>query len=186
MARLDDQDPGAWRGSGAEWLRGGAEAGRCGGEGRVVRFDKMNGNPDDVYALASALGDGGPAAVAKIEHAGKIVFHMAGDTGCSTARKYQNELHVCDHIVNDCQVEDAAERPAFLFNLGDLVYNFGEAAYYYDQFYEPYRNYPAPISAIPGNHDSFILPGTPDDEAPLEVFKRNFFAATLAPSQDAG
>ena len=43
--------------------------------------------------------------------------------------------------------------PSFFYHLGDVVYNFGEAAYYYDQFYEPYRNYPAPILGIPGNHD---------------------------------
>ncbi len=57
-------------------------------------------------------------------------------------------------------------KPAFLFHLGDVVYDFGEAQYYYDQFYEPYRNYPAPIFAIPGNHDGFIVPNTPPDQIP--------------------
>src|SRR5262245_59660075 len=31
----------------------------------------------------------------------------------------------------------------------------------------PFRAYPAPIFAIPGNHDSFVVPGTPDDQKPL-------------------
>jgi len=35
-----------------------------------------------------------------------------------------------------------------MFHLGDVVYNFGEWNYYYDQFYEPFRNYAAPIFAI--------------------------------------
>lgn len=46
--------------------------------------------------------------------------------------------------------------PAFLFHLGDVVYNFGEGQYYYDQFYEPFRGYDRPIFAIPGNNDGAI------------------------------
>jgi hypothetical protein len=42
--------------------------------------------------------------------------------------------------------------------LGDIVYSFGELEYYYDQFYEPYRNYQAPILAAAGNHDGMISP----------------------------
>ena len=52
----------------------------------------------------------------------------------------------------------------FFFTSVTVVYNFGESRYYYDQFYEPFRAYPAPIFAIPGNHDSFVVPGTPDDQ----------------------
>ena len=55
-------------------------------------------------------------------------------------------------------------------------HSFGESQYYYDQFYEPFRNYPAPIFAIPGNHDSFVLPGTPKAKTPLSTFIRNFCA----------
>jgi hypothetical protein len=58
------------------------------------------------------------------------------------------------------------------------VYDFGEAQYYYDQFYNPFRNYPAPIFAIPGNHDSFVTPGTAATETPLTIFSRNFCAAS--------
>ena len=74
----------------------------------------------------------------------------------------------------DCVSSKPPHRPAFLFHLGDIVYNFGEARYYYDQFYEPFRNYPAPIFAIPGNHDSFIVPGTQSADCPLVTFERNF------------
>ena len=49
-----------------------------------------------------------------------------------------------------------AAAPAFCFHLGDVIYNFGEAEYYYDQFYEPFRAYDRPIFAIPGNHDGAV------------------------------
>ena len=43
---------------------------------------------------------------------------------------------------------------------------------------------PAPIVAIPGNHDGVIYP---NDPAPtLDAFLRNFCAASPAPSPDAG
>ena len=153
---------------------------------QVVGFDKMRGNPGDLYTLSSALGPQGPAKVVAIVKNKLIVFHVAGDTGASDARKYQDELHVCDHMVADCQTKDPAQTPAFFYNLGDLVYNFGEAPYYYDQFYEPYRNYPAPIFAIPGNHDSFVVPNTPAAETPLVIFQRNFCATSLTPTPEAG
>ena len=73
-----------------------------------------------------------------------------------------------------------------MYNLGDLVYNFGESAYYYDQFYDPYRDYPAPIFAIPGNHDSFIVPNTPPGAEPLTIFMRNFCAPAPVVTQEAG
>jgi hypothetical protein len=74
--------------------------------------------------------------------------------------------------------------PSFFFHLGDVVYNFGEGAYYYDQFYEPYREYPAPIVAIAGNHDGVVYKTDPSPT--LEAFLRNFCAATPAVSTDAG
>src|SRR5690348_17748218 len=36
--------------------------------------------------------------------------------------------------------------PAFLYHLGDVVYYYGEADRYYEQFYEPYKGYDAPRS----------------------------------------
>ena len=61
----------------------------------------------------------------------------------------------------DAMAADAPGRPeagpSFFFHLGDVVYNFGEAQYYYDQFYEPFRAYDRPIFAIPGNHDGMVF-----------------------------
>jgi len=140
----------------------------------VVSFDTARGNPDDLYGLQDALGPQGPDAVKAIQKAGQITFHAVGDTGASNVGKYGRELNVADQVTTDTHIADPGNKPAFLFHLGDVVYDFGEAQYYYDQFYEPYRNYPAPIFAIPGNHDSFIVPNTPPDQTPLTTFARNF------------
>jgi hypothetical protein len=74
--------------------------------------------------------------------------------------------------------------PAFFFHLGDVVYSFGEAMYYYDQFYEPYRNYPAPIFALAGNHDGMVAPGA--TTKPLAAFLENFCAEKVVHTPEAG
>jgi len=62
---------------------------------------------------------------------------------------------VANQVTTDAHSAEISNRPSFFFHLGDVVYNFGESRYYYDQFHEPNRAYPAPIMANPGNHDSF-------------------------------
>jgi len=142
----------------------------------VVSFRPSRLLPDGMVALRDVWGPHGPEIIKNIQSAGKIVFHAAGDTGASNEGKYANEVRVCDQLSSDCRTADDANRPVFLFQLGDVVYDFGESRYYYDQFYDPFRNYPAPIFAIPGNHDSFIVPNTPANGTPLEIFERNFCA----------
>ena len=142
----------------------------------VVSFDQSRIKDDAVYALADACGARGTDVIAAIKKAGQVVFHVIGDSGASNDGKYQHELHVSDQLAADFHASPASSRPSFLYSLGDVVYDFGEAQYYYDQFYEPYRNYPAPIFAIPGNHDSFVVPGTVPDQEPLKIFARNFCA----------
>ncbi|MGY2049294.1 metallophosphoesterase family protein [Methylobacterium sp. JK268] len=139
-----------------------------------------------MVSLSQIYGARGSDVEAAIRKAGRLVFHAVGDTGSSDVRKYRNELRVADQLALDCRTAEANNRPAFFFHLGDVVYSFGESAYYYDQFYEPYRDYPAPILAIPGNHDSFVLPGTPQGEEPLTTFARNFCAAAPAITREAG
>ena len=152
----------------------------------TVSFKAASGNPGDVFTLASALGSQGPADVQAIQKAGQIVFHATGDSGASSLGKLGHELSVADHLTNDFHTSTGADRPAFLFHLGDIVYNFGEAQYYYDQFYEPFRNYAAPIFAVPGNHDSFMIPNTTAANAPLTTFTRNFCATSPALTPEAG
>src|SRR5216684_2283481 len=141
---------------------------------------------DQMFGLAEAYGSHGPQITKIIEDAGKIIFHAFGDSGASNSGKYANELRVGDQVTLDSTSSSEGDRAAFLYHLGDVVYNFGESQYYYDQFYEPFRNYPAPIFAIPGNHDSFIIPGTPENETPLAIFARNFCATEPTITVEAG
>ena len=140
------------------------------------------GAVEPVLTLSGVYGSAGAAKIAAIEQAGQIVFHSVGDTGSVVGPATQSL--VADKMVTDFIEANPADVPSFLFQLGDVVYYFGEATYYYDQFYSPYRDYPAPILAIAGNHDGIVYP---QDPAPtLDAFLKNFCAATPAPSPDAG
>ncbi len=131
--------------------------------------------------------------VAAIQKAKEIQFHAAGDTGAAKVSRsqtaltaIQHEAHVADSMAQEVQ-QAGDTGPAFLFLLGDVIYNFGEAQYYYDQFYEPYRAYDRPIFAIPGNHDAMVF--GPTSTAPTNVslaaFQANFCAQSVARSADA-
>ena len=131
-------------------------------------------SPEPVLTLQEIYGSTGAAKIAAIEQAGQIVFHAVGDTG--SVKGPSSQSLVADKMVSDFTEDDPADVPSFFFHLGDVVYNFGEAQYYYDQFYDPYRDYPAPIIAIPGNHDGEVYAGDP--RPTLEAFLRNFCSAT--------
>ena len=140
------------------------------------------GAAEPLLTLAEVYGDQGTAKTSSIQKAGQIVFHAAGDTGSVKGPSTQNE--VTDKMVADFTESNTADVPSFFFHLGDVVYSFGEAKYYYDQFYEPYREYAAPIIAIPGNHDGMVYSG---DAAPtLDAYLRNFCSATPVNTLDAG
>jgi len=152
----------------------------------VVSFPQASGKPGDLFPLETAWGPNGAAVIQSINTAQSITFHMIGDSGATAQSTFPAMIKVSDAVTHDFHSASAANRPSFLFHLGDLVYNFGESAYYYDQFYEPFRDYPAPIFAIPGNHDSFVLPKTPKGSEPLTIFKRNFCSATPGVTVEAG
>ncbi len=61
--------------------------------------------------------------------------------------------------VADAMADDFRSGAAFWYHLGDVVYYFGQEQYYFEQFYDPYRDYNAPIFAIPGNHDGALFQG---------------------------
>lgn len=68
----------------------------------------------------------------------------------------------------------------FFYHLGDVVYFNGLEHLYDSQFYEPYQYYPAPIFAIPGNHDGDTKTqknDPPDHEKSLTGFRDNFCAS---------
>ena len=133
-----------------------------------------------------------PATLKAIQTAGKISFHAVGDTG---AAKVKTQT-VANAILNEGRVADAMTQdvtnggdtgPAFFFHLGDVIYEFGEAQYYYDQFYEPFRLYDRPVFAIPGNHDGMVFgPGSSAPQVPtLAAFLTNFCAAVPGASPDS-
>jgi len=138
--------------------------------------------PDNlVLTLEEVLGSEGKSMVNDITKSGKIIFHAVGDTGSTKGPK--TEAEVIDKMVNDFGGDDHGNEPSFCFHLGDVVYSFGEGRYYYDQFYDPFRDYPAPILAIPGNHDGLVYKG--DNETSLEAFLRNFVTDSPELSQDS-
>jgi Calcineurin-like phosphoesterase len=140
------------------------------------------GAVEPILTLTQVYGDAGAAKTAAIQTAGQIVFHSVGDTGSSVGP--QTQSLVADKMVSDFTEQNSAAVPSFFFHLGDVVYYFGEGSYYYDQFYEPYRMYPGPIIAIPGNHDGVVYA---NDPAPtLNAFLRNFCASSPVVTPEAG
>ena len=149
---------------------------------RPLPFDPSRGGVEPVLTLEQVLGNQGPATVSTITSQKQIVFHALGDTGNTRTVGPQNA--VTDKLTSDFQEGSAADVPSFLFHLGDVVYSFGEAQYYYDQFYEPYRDYPRPIVAIAGNHDGMVAPGS--TARTLAAFLANFCDTEARQTSDAG
>lgn len=129
-----------------------------------------------VFDLSAIL----PAdALSAITASGNLVFHSVGDTG--GIKNPDPQLSVADAMATDLAGKTYANGlPAFLFHLGDVVYYFGQEQYYPEQFYDPYRNYDAPIFAIPGNHDGVMYDKEPVSYS-LQPFIDNFCTATPQP-----
>jgi hypothetical protein len=113
---------------------------------------------------------------------GQLVFHATGD--CGRTRGPQTENQVTDKMLADFNESHPKDLPQFNLLLGDIVYSFGEAQFDYDQFYEPYRDYAAPILAVAGNHDGMVSPLAHANS--LEAFERNFCADSFVVTPDAG
>ncbi len=96
-----------------------------------------------------------------------MAFHMVGDTG--SARHSDFQATVANTLAQQIDKHQGI-KPAFLYHLGDIVYNFGEAHEYPAQFLKPYKNYSAPIFAIAGNHDGDINPNTHSPYQSLDAF----------------
>jgi hypothetical protein len=147
-------------------------------------FPHPRGFPDETREPILTLNDimGDSTASSKIQAAGQLVFHAVGDTGSTRGPETQNL--VADKMTADFSDPDPADHPAFFFHLGDVIYSFGEAQYYYDQFYEPYRDYPAPIFALAGNHDGMVAPGVTTPT--LQAFLDNFCQKSFVVAPEAG
>jgi hypothetical protein len=132
-----------------------------------------------VLALDAILGS---AAVAQITTAKSITIHCVGDTG--GIHEPQNQFAVADAMAADLDGKTYQNgRPAFFFHLGDVVYYLGQEQYYYEQFYDPYRDYNGPILAIPGNHDGMVSPSL--KQKTLQGFVDNFCTKKPSHNPDA-
>jgi hypothetical protein len=143
-------------------------------------FPPPRGLPEPRLTLAEVLG-GSASGTKAILAAEQLVFHATGD--CGSVRGPASQNQVADKMVSDFE-ETAAEVPRFGLLLGDIVYSFDEPQYFYDQFYEPYRDYPAPILAVAGNHDGMVSPLA--HAASLGAFLRNFCANAFQVTAEAG
>ncbi len=150
-----------------------------------IKTDTKQAEPFPTTPLASAVITLeeviGTAAVSAIQKAGQIVFHCVGDTGGVKSPAHQ--FLVADKMELDYSAPNSADQPSFFYHLGDVVYYFGQRQFYSDQFYDPYRHYPGPIFAIPGNHDGDVFPG--ENTASLAAFIENFCTPTPIHSPDA-
>ncbi len=152
-------------------------------EKQVDPIPAPRGGTEPVLTLEQVWGPMlGAGKVDAITKAGQIVFHSVGDTG--NIKAPTDESLVADAAQADLASSPADAAPAFFFHLGDVVYSFGEAQYYYDQFYEPWRTYQNPILGLAGNHDGLVYSGDP---APtLDAWLRNFCATTPVMTPESG
>ena len=144
-------------------------------------FPAPRGVPEPRLTLAAVLDTTDASLQKQVAANGQLVFHATGDTGSTRGPKDQNL--VADKMVSDF-TDEGQHVPLFFLHLGDVIYSFGEGKYYYDQFYEPYRNYPGPIVALAGNHDGMVAPGTKTPT--LEAFLENFCASDFEVAPEAG
>jgi hypothetical protein len=107
-----------------------------------------------------------------------MVFHAVGDTG-DYRDSGQQDL-VAEIMTQDVQNSPDAKQPAFYYHLGDVIYFAGDIDRYGAYFYETYKDYPAFIVAIAGNHD--CQPDDPQDgpvdptKVPLDGWVQNFMS----------
>jgi hypothetical protein len=119
-----------------------------------------------------------PLASKRAEASGVLTFHTVGCSGDPDTAAPQDAVAqaIAAHL-------GLPEQPAFLYHLGDIVYKSGDAEldedaanrqhegkilqrFYSNEFYAAYRQYRAPILAIPGNHDGKYKYAAAEPETP--------------------
>lgn len=148
----------------------------------TIAFPPPRGLPEPILKLSAALGMDEDVLVKQLALDGQLVFHVVGDTG--SIRGPDSQSLVLDKMLHDFTDEASKDRPMFCFHLGDVIYSFGEHKYYYDQFYEPYRDYPAPVIALAGNHDGMIPPESGAES--LKAWLENFCSDSFSVVPEAG
>lgn len=110
----------------------------------------------------------------------RLIFQVAGDTGGLKSPAFQRLIagQMAKQYTNP---DHQDHKPSFLYHVGDIVYHFGESDQYEKQFFSPYANYPLPIFAIPGNHDSDVNPTAKTLYSSLAPFTSVFCGKTPRP-----
>lgn len=144
------------------------------------------GQPDDTYKFQPLPKPSGPYPyhLSMPGSLQKMSFHMAGDTGNLLGPGFQGM--VAGAMAGQYQTGPEADRPQFLYHLGDVVYNYGEAEHYAGQFFQPFRGYPGPIFAIAGNHDSDVNPTARVPYQSLDAFTTVFCDTISRPISFSG
>lgn len=114
----------------------------------------------------------------------RMSFHTMGDVG--GVKNPADQVLVADHMEMQFDKNNTANNPAFLYIIGDVVYYYGQLKEYNNQFYEPYKFYPAPIFAIPGNHDGDIDPTDTTKPSSLDAFVKLFCSKKPVIPAEAG
>ncbi len=152
---------------------------------KPLKFRPSRGGTEPILRLSDVFGSQGKQVWAAIENKQEICFHSVGCTG--STRGPSDMALVADRLADEINgkiTNILPVKPTFMFHLGDIIYSFGEEAYYYDQFYFPHRNYLGPIVGIPGNHDGLVRPGDPESSTLASFFKR-FCADEFVPALPA-
>ena len=136
-------------------------------DARFQPLPEPAGEPPYRRALTDVIGPAGAP----------LSFHCVGDTGGWRDPRPQQRVAAA------MAAQLGGPAPSrFLYHLGDVVYPHGEAEHYRDQFEIAYAGYPAPIFAVPGNHDAESdLQG----ELTLAPFRAHFCSDT-PPRHEAG
>ncbi len=113
-----------------------------------------------------------PSDATTIAKSKQMIFHLTGDVG--GVKSPQDQILVAEHMEMQFDKASPGTNPLFLYLAGDIVYYYGQLSEYNNQFFEPYKFYPAPILAIPGNHDGDIDPTDPTKPHSLDAFVKMF------------
>ncbi|MFD0692355.1 metallophosphoesterase family protein [Actinomadura fibrosa] len=107
---------------------------------------RLFGDPSDAIRrrCVGALRERGtPAAFTVHRSAPEFSFVLMGDTGEGDKSQYA----VVPPLLH------AAAGTDFMIIASDVIYPTGDAGEYPEKFFRPYKDYPGPIFAVPGNHD---------------------------------
>lgn len=120
----------------------------------------------------------------KISKSKTMVFHLTADVG--GVKNPQDQMLVSDQMEMQFDKLKPGNNPLFLYIAGDVVYYYGQLSEYNNQFFEPYKFYPAPIFAIPGNHDGDVDPTDITKPHSLDAFVKMFCASQHSVPPEAG